>query len=79
VIYFLDPGAFGAIFLFFALLFFALLFTFSLLFANSRQGMMATFAITLFLFLSFLGVGNFLNLILIVAIAICIELYLGHK
>ena len=79
LIYFIDPGSFAAIPLFFTLLFFCLLFMFSLIFANSRRGIVATIAVTLFLILMYLGVGNILNLILIVAIATCIELYFSLK
>lgn len=79
LIYFIDPGSFAAIPLFFVLLFFCLLFTFSLIFANSRRGIVTTIATTLFLMLMYLGVGNILNLILIVAIAICIELYFSLR
>ena len=79
VIYFVDPDTFGAVPLFFILTFMSFLFTFSLIFASSRRGLVASTATTLFLILSYLGVGNILNLILIVAIAICIELYLAHK
>jgi hypothetical protein len=79
LIYFVDPGTFGIIYVFFFLIFFCLLFTFSLLFAGSRRGLVATIAVTLFLILLYLGVGNILNLILIVAIATCIELYFSLK
>jgi hypothetical protein len=79
LIYFVDPGTFGAVFLFFILFFASLLFTFSLLFANSRRGLISTFAITLFAILLYLGVGNILNFLLLVAIAACIELYFAHK
>lgn len=79
LVYFIDPDSFAAIPLFFILAFFCLLFTFSLIFANSRRGVVATIAITFFLLLTFFGVGNILNLILIVAIAICIELYFSLR
>ena len=79
LIYFIDPGSFGAIPLFFILIFFCLLFAFSLIFANSRRGIVATIALTFFLLLMYLGVGNILNLILIVAIATCIELYFSLR
>ena len=74
-VYFVDPGTFGMVPLFFVTIFVSLLFTFSLLFANSRRGLVITIGLTFFLLLSYLGVGNILNLILIVAIATCIELY----
>jgi hypothetical protein len=79
LIYFVEPGTFGVIPLFFVTIFVSLLFTFSLLFANSRRGLVITIGLTFFLLLSYLGVGNILNLILIVAIATCIELYFSLK
>lgn len=79
LIYFVDPNTGGAIFSFFVLVFTAFLFTFSLIFASGRRGVEGAGAITLFLILAYLGVGNILNLILIVAIAVCIELYLAQK
>jgi hypothetical protein len=79
LVYFIDPDSFGVIFLFFILIFFCLLFTFSLIFANSRRGIAATIATTFFLLLMYFGVGNIINLILIVAIAVCIELYFSLK
>lgn len=75
VIYFIDPNTFFAVPLFFILLFITLLFTFSLLFASSRRGLISSLSLLLFLLLSYLGVGNVLNLVLIVAIAVCVELY----
>ena len=79
LIYFIDPDSFAVIPLFFVLVFFCLLFAFSLIFANSRRGVMATIALTFFLLLMYFGVGNILNLILIVAIALCIELYFSLR
>ena len=79
LVYFVDPGSFGAIPAFFILLFTVLLFTFSLLFAGSRRGLISSVLLTLFSILMYLGVGNFLNLILIVAIAVCVELYLARR
>lgn len=79
LVYFVDPGTFGVVPLFFITFFVALLFTFSLIFANSRRGLITSISLTLFLILLFLGVGNYLNLILIVAIAIATELYFTLK
>jgi tryptophan-rich sensory protein len=78
LIYFIDPDTFAAIPLFFVLVFSCLLFTFSLIFAGGRRGLVGSIAIILFLILAYLGVGNILNLLLIVAIALCIELYLAR-
>ena len=79
LIYFVDPTLFGALPAFFILVFASLLFTFSLIFANSRQGLILTSAITIFLILSYLGVGNILNVLLLSGVAISIELYLARK
>lgn len=79
LVYFIDPGILGAVFLFFVLLFLAFLFTFSLIFANSRRGLVASLSMFLFAILAYLGVGNILNFILIVAIAITVELYFTLK
>lgn len=79
LIYFVDPKTFGAVPLFFIILFAALLFTFSLLFTNSRRGLIASLSLSLFSILLYLGVGNLLNLGLILAIAVCTELYFSAK
>jgi hypothetical protein len=79
LIYFIDPQTFGAVPIFFVAVFTSLLFTFSLIFAESRRGLIAAIALTLFLLLAYLGVGNLLNLALIIAIAIVTELYFSYK
>jgi hypothetical protein len=79
LVYFVDPGTFGAVPLFFVTFFVALLFTFSFIFASSRRGLIASLSLSLFSILAYLGVGNILNLILIVAIAVCIELYFSLR
>jgi hypothetical protein len=79
LIYFIDPGTFGIVPLFFVIVFAALLFTFSLIFASTRRGLIGSISISLFLILSYLGVGNIINLLLIVAIAVSFELYLAQK
>ncbi len=79
VIYFVDPGIFGAVFFFFILAFLTMLFTFSLIFASGRRGLICAVSGITYLFLSYVGVGNYLNLILIVAIAFCVELYFSTK
>src|SRR5258706_3333918 len=79
LVYFVSPDTFGVIPLFFITLFISFLFTFSLIFTGSRRGLITSSSLTLFLILAYLGVGNILNLVLILAIAVCIELYLAHK
>jgi hypothetical protein len=78
LIYFVDPGTFGMVILFFLILFITLLFTFSLIFASTRRGLIGSISLLFFFILAYLGVGNILNLLLIVAIAISLELYFGH-
>ena len=78
-IYFVDPRGFAAIPIFFILVFMALLFTISLIFVDRRRGFLGAIAITFFLILTLLGVGNILNFILILAITICVELYFAYK
>ena len=79
LVYFVDPDTFGVIPLFFITLFSVLLFTCSLIFASSRRGLITSSSITLFLVLSYLGVGNIINFLLLLAIAICIEIYCETK
>jgi hypothetical protein len=79
LIYFVDPSIWGAIPFFFLLSFLIFLFTFSLIFADRRRGLITSFALTFFTFLLYLGVGNIINFLIIAAIAVCIELYLGAK
>lgn len=79
LVYFIDPATFAAIPLFFILIFSCLLFTFSLIFAGQRRGLIISIALTVFLGLAYLGIGNILNLVLILAIAICIELYFAKR
>lgn len=74
-IYFVDPNTIFAVPLGFILTFSVLLFTFSLLLASSRRGLITSSSLSFFLVLSYLGVGNIINFLLIVAIAICVELY----
>lgn len=78
LVYFVDPQKSGAVPIFFAILFAALFLTFSTLFANTRRGLIVSFGIILFLMLRYLGVGNILNLILIVGVAVSVELFFGR-
>jgi len=79
VVYFIDPETFGAIPLFLFLLFLSLLFTFSTIFANTRRGLIISLLTILFLILRYLGVGNVLNLLLILGLGITAEVYFSKK
>lgn len=72
-ILFVDPSQKGSLELFFGVLLFASIFTFSLLFANTRRGFLASIALIFFLFLRYLEVGSFLNLVLIIGVVILFE------
>ena len=79
MVYFVNPFSFAAIPFFFLLTFLALLFTVSTVLANSKQGVIISLAITTFLILRYFGVGNILNLLLIVGVVIAIEIYIYKK
>lgn len=75
IIMFVDPGTFGIIPVFIFLVFFALLFTLSLLFANTRRGLLLSVAITIGLILSTAKIANLLNLVLLAGIYLAFEFY----
>lgn len=79
VIFFLDPYQPWSIPVFFLILFFALFFTLSIVFINSRRGFFASLGLTLFAVLRYFGVGNILNLLLIIGVFTTIEIYLSKK
>lgn len=78
-IYFVDPDSLAAVPVFFLLEFVTLLFTTSILFGNTRRGAIATLVITVFLILRYFGVGNLLNLLLLVGVGITIEVYFSKN
>lgn len=79
IIYFVDPTTFGIIPFFFLLFFLAVFFTVTIIFISKRRGFIAAVAFTFFLILSFLGVGNILNFLLVLGIAIATEIYLSKS
>ncbi len=79
VVYFTDPSSSLSVVLFFINIFSFLFFMFSLLFANSRRGLLISSCLTIFLVLRLFGIGNVLNLILIVGLGIIIEIYANFK
>ena len=79
LIKFVDPATFGVVPLFFVTVFATLLFTLYLVFANSRRGFLLSLSLSLFSIFMYLGVGNWLNLALILAITLCIELYFSLR
>jgi len=79
LIYFIDPATFGAAGIFFLLIFTILLLSFSVILGNTRRGILVASSLTIFLLLRYLGVGNLLNFILIVCIALAFEIYWASK
>lgn len=75
VFLFIDPARTAAVPVFFFLLFAALVFTLSTLLANTRRGVILSVGTTVYLLLMYLGVGTFINFILIIAITIFMEIY----
>ncbi|OGM09543.1 hypothetical protein A2159_00120 [Candidatus Woesebacteria bacterium RBG_13_34_9] len=78
-IYFVEPNQFAAIPTFFVLLFFSLLFTTSTIFANSRRGTIISLTLIIFLFLRYIGVGNIINLLLLIGLVISTEIYFSKR
>lgn len=68
----LIPGAYLP---FFLLFFPAVFFTAALLWGNSRRGLLTAAGLTVFLLLRIFGLGNSLNLVLILGILIAVDRY----
>ncbi|MBU0619319.1 hypothetical protein KKD62_03735 [Patescibacteria group bacterium] len=85
IVFFLDPLSIKDILIpgtylpFFLVLAPALFFTWSLIFMNSRRGLLTTAGIILFLVLKLLKIGNFLNVILIASLIIALELSFSKR
>lgn len=75
VIILIPPESLLAIFIFYLLLFAALLLTFSLLFANSRRGLLLSLFIIGFLVLKQLKLATILNLFLLSGLLTGLEVY----
>jgi len=75
IFFFVNPENNLAIPIFIVNFFFAMLFTLSIILLNTRRGLIISIAVTFFLILRLVGVGNLLNLILIVGILTALEFY----
>jgi len=81
LIFFIEPDQVkdiiipGAYLPFFINLFLALFFTLSVVFNNSRRGLLANLGVIAFLVLCFHGLGNLLNLLLIAGLLITIDVF----
>jgi len=78
-IFFIDPYLPAAIIFFFLFLFLAFLFTLSTLFANSKRGFIYSLSIMAFLIMRIYGVGNLINLLLLIGVILSIELILSKN
>ena len=72
----LIPGGFLP---FFIILFLAIFFTLSIVFGNTRRGLIVSLAVIVFLILRLVKLGNWLNLLLIIGIAFALESYFSRK
>jgi hypothetical protein len=79
LISFVDPFSMGAVPAFFVLVFLALLFTFSILLANSLLGAVYSLGLTFFVVLRYFGIGNVLNLLLILGVLAAFTLIYFRK
>ncbi len=79
LIYFTEPNSTGVLILFFILAFLSLTFTFSIIFANTRRGIITSIFLTLFLLLRYLGVGHILNFLLLAGIGIAFDFYFKNR
>ena len=75
IVYFTDPKQSFFIVLFFVNLFTFLFFLLSLVFANSRRGLIISTCFTIFAIFRFFGIGNILNATLLAGLGIIVETY----
>lgn len=78
-VFFLDPGESFSVVLFFILTFLFLIFLMSLVLGDKRRGLIYSSLVTVFILLRYYGVGNILNLLLIVGLGIVSETYAHFK
>ena len=78
IIYFVDPNTFGIVPIFFIILFVALFNTSRILLKNKRRQLIISLAIILFVILKFFGMGNIVNLLLLVGIVLTIETWFWY-
>ncbi|OGY07252.1 MAG: hypothetical protein A3D24_02640 [Candidatus Blackburnbacteria bacterium RIFCSPHIGHO2_02_FULL_39_13] len=79
IFFFVPPETFLMPIFFLLLTFLCFLFTSSLIFANSRRGLLVATGVILYMILKYFGLINVLNIILIVAILGIVEYYFSNK
>ena len=79
LIYSVDPQKLGAIPVFFILVFLTLFFTLSTLLVNAKRGLLVAISLVLYLVLSYIGLGNALNLAFLFGIAATLDIYFSKS
>jgi hypothetical protein len=72
-IFLLDPGEFLVLPFFIFLVFLALTFTFSIMFVNTKRGILGALVLTLFLIFRVLGIENLISYALVVILAVIFD------
>lgn len=78
-VYFVDPQSPFAVPGFMTIFFLAFLFLSSIIFTGLTHGLIATIALEVFLLLRLFGVGNILNFLLLLGVAIALDIYFWRK
>lgn len=79
VIFFINPLEQGSLQIFFFSISLSLFFTFSLVFSNKRRIISLTLSVVFFLTLRYFGIGNIINILLILGLVITSEIYFSKK
>lgn len=79
IFFFIDPNTPWAVPLFFFILLSAVSFTLSVLFGNTRRGILTGIFTTIILVLRMFGVDNLLNILLLAGGLIAFEVYFSRK
>lgn len=77
--FFVPPETFLVPILFLFITFLATLFTGSLIFANTRRGLLSALGILFFMLLNYYNIGNYLNIVLLVGILFAAEYYFSRQ
>lgn len=79
MIFFVDPTSSIIVYVFLVILSLAIFLTSSLVLKNKRRGLIITLSIITYLTISYLGLGNILNLILVFGSALAFEIYFSTR
>mgnify|MGYP005834640075 CR=1 FL=1 len=79
IVLFIDPYSLGAIPIFLVTIFFATLIPATFILMNKRRGILTSSGLVFFLFLRYIGIGNILNLLLIIGVVLALEFYLSNR